>query len=1192
MAHHGGTSEDILEELISEFFNETSNETAHHSSHSEHSHTTISDQGLAFFLICLFLGAVFRFLIAKCFKHRKPPYTVVLFIVGGLIAALSHATGFFSDLMAEAAAVHPHVIIFLLLPPLLYESALDVDFHVFWKVFYQSVLLAGPGVFIFTGLFAICAHFIFTAYAWSWSMCLLLGSILAATDPVAVVAALHELGAPKKLSIIIDGEALLNDGSAFVLFLIFKDMAAGVETTFGGNVVFFLRLACGGPVWGYLVAMFVEFWLLSDVSDALVEVSITLVATYAVFYLSEVWLGVSGVLAVVTFGLYMSARGKYAISTDVEHSMHSFLSELSYICNTVIFLLAGVVVYEKMAYEDHDVFVDPTNWAYLFINYFLIHVLRALAVFVCFPFLREMGYGVSTKECWMMVYGGLRGAVGLALALLVSLESGIPKLDQDLIAFHVAGIVFLTLVINGTTTDLVYKWLAMYPANPYRGKIFEKAIDEAAKHIEEREKEMKHHLFYRAANWDTVRLLAPLLNKTNCSIRPGGHLHLVPEHLESLIDCLKHMDFSREIELHHEEDFEQGKLMCLWATNGSVDQMRQALQLGGDPNACDYDRRTALHLAAAEGNVEIVSLLIDKKADVNFADRHSQPPLYEAITSKSQNKEEVMRLLLAAGAVIHEKLVDGQDICKAAASNDVDQLRQFKLLNADMNFHDYDLRTALHLAAGEANLEAVQFLVENKANVNVKDRWGGTPLRDAVMSNASEGARITAVVQYLKNHGASSADFADGLAICQAASENNVARLQQCLNLGVEVNTCDYDKRTPMHLAASEAALDACRFLMDSKANPNPLDRWKRSPLDDAVDHAEVTGDHQVVDYLRSVGAHLSAHLNDEVGKHMEERAVEPVALPSSTEAPKTPEINSSSSVEMTDINEQLRRAVVKRQEEKKNEGSKKFTMIELKEITETYYNALRANYRHDFEERRLADEAIVPLIEAADKGAEAWLNNADNHDQFAFPLQEEWSFLTTNDNGMQYPLPENLRNWASHPDDSAEKHGYFARIYGMWQAFKKIGVSVEIGAGYIRAHSRAKRHLQSMLVDDSESRTEAAAQIVGFVDERILAANAFLENIKASHPVIYEIVTSVFTARASLQIQREVIVHQTERGLISHSEEEEILHRIDERVLELQTYRWGLSIPRMILDIQATQTSHKKRLADRKAALEKVSTE
>lgn len=118
------------------------------------------------------------------------------------------------------AAVEPELILFVLLPPLLFESAFGMDWEVFKKVSASSLILAGPGVVLSVALTGLTTKAIFQD--WDWSAAFMLGSILSATDPVAVVAVLHTLGAPKKLSHLIEGESLLNDGSAYVVFVIFK----------------------------------------------------------------------------------------------------------------------------------------------------------------------------------------------------------------------------------------------------------------------------------------------------------------------------------------------------------------------------------------------------------------------------------------------------------------------------------------------------------------------------------------------------------------------------------------------------------------------------------------------------------------------------------------------------------------------------------------------------------------------------------------------------------------------------------------------------------------------------------------------------------------------------------------------------------------------------------------------------------
>jgi NhaP-type Na+/H+ or K+/H+ antiporter len=156
-----------------------------------------------------------------------------MFVFGFVVHALHESVGLgnLGESVLAWDQVHPHVILYGLLPPLLFESAFNMHYHVFERVATSSLLLAGPGVMLALGLTALLLKALFASYHWSWAMLLMFSSILSATDPVAVVAVLHTLGAPEKLSVLIEGESLFNDGSAFVMFLIFENIIAGGFTT-------------------------------------------------------------------------------------------------------------------------------------------------------------------------------------------------------------------------------------------------------------------------------------------------------------------------------------------------------------------------------------------------------------------------------------------------------------------------------------------------------------------------------------------------------------------------------------------------------------------------------------------------------------------------------------------------------------------------------------------------------------------------------------------------------------------------------------------------------------------------------------------------------------------------------------------------------------------------------------------------
>ena len=150
-----------------------------------------------------------------------------------------------------------------------------------------------------------------------------------ARDPVAVVGALHELGAPAKLASLIDGESLLNDGSAMVAFFVFLALATGEEFTIGDGLLLSLRLALGGLAWGWFTYQLASTTIHHTVDDWKIEVSTIVLGVYGTFVLAEVSLGVSGIISVVMFGIYMSRRGKYAISPHAEPVLHHIMSGLA-----------------------------------------------------------------------------------------------------------------------------------------------------------------------------------------------------------------------------------------------------------------------------------------------------------------------------------------------------------------------------------------------------------------------------------------------------------------------------------------------------------------------------------------------------------------------------------------------------------------------------------------------------------------------------------------------------------------------------------------------------------------------------------------------------------------------------------------------------------------------------------------------
>jgi len=417
---------------------------AHDGHHNNHAYNA-----LLFLFVMLAIGAFCRTVLAG----TKVPYTVALMLIGLAIGGVSYACdlGYLSNSIDQWQSIDPHLLLFAFLPGLIFESAFSLEWHTLRKCISQVTLLATVGVVIGQVLIGAFVVLVFP-YGWSWQFGLMVGATLCVTDPVAVVALLKELGASKRLSTVIEGESLFNDGTGIVLFTLFVEIAKGTSYTAGEIVLFFLQVPLGGVAVGIAFALGTLFWLSRVYNDSMVDISLTLTSCYLTFFVAEEVCGCSGILAVVALGAYMGAVGKpyFQVRKETEESLHHFWEMCAYCTNTAIFILAGVIIGRRLCEESAYFQWQDAGW--LLLLYVYVNVARAITVALLYPVLKRLGYGLDPPNAAVVVWGGLRGAVSLALALVVSLETEFDHKDRAIVLLHVGGIVILTLCVNGSTT--------------------------------------------------------------------------------------------------------------------------------------------------------------------------------------------------------------------------------------------------------------------------------------------------------------------------------------------------------------------------------------------------------------------------------------------------------------------------------------------------------------------------------------------------------------------------------------------------------------------------------------------------------------------------------------------------------------------------------------------------------------------
>ncbi|GFY40791.1 hypothetical protein TNIN_13071 [Trichonephila inaurata madagascariensis] len=341
----------------------------------------------------------------------------------------------------------------LFLPAIIYESAYSLDTHLFLMALMQCFLLAVPGLLICSSLTALFAKYILKEYAWDWSICFVFGTILSATDPVAVVALFKENNISPILTTLIEGESLLNDGTAIVIFdsLIKVYEGGGFNL---GKIIYQFVYNCGVSIAvAYLISMGTITLLRRTELDTDMEVTFTFCIAYLTYYTGEVFLHVSGVLSVVVLGVCISSY-KSSINYEQEETstVHQFWETLSFWANTLIFTLVGIIIASR-----HFEGFGASDIGFIIATYVAVTVFRALMIEIFSPFLETMGYGFSWNYEVVLVWGGLRGAVGLALVMMV--QHSTPPLIASQLLTQVSGIIFLTLVFNAPTMRIILKFL-------------------------------------------------------------------------------------------------------------------------------------------------------------------------------------------------------------------------------------------------------------------------------------------------------------------------------------------------------------------------------------------------------------------------------------------------------------------------------------------------------------------------------------------------------------------------------------------------------------------------------------------------------------------------------------------------------------------------------------------------------------
>jgi CPA1 family monovalent cation:H+ antiporter len=384
---------------------------------------------IAFFLLFSIASAV-----ALATRRLKVPYTVALVVVGFALGRVHPI---------DVPHLTRELLFYIFLPGLLFEAA----FHLAWRDFRANaraiLALSVPGVVGSIALTALALLGLSRAFhlALSVDVAVVFGAVVAATDPIAVVSIFRALGAPKRLTVLIEGESLLNDGTAVVLFSLVLASTQGDGWHLGSAVLDFVRVSGCGVLVG-LAMGFVLSEVIKRIDDPPLEIALTAIAAYGSFIIADrfEW---SGVLATVTAGMVCGSYGApRGMSASTRTAVESFWAFVAFALNSLVFLLVGVEGSSLGVLRDAALIACALG---------AMLVARLIVVGAVGAGLRKTRERLEWSWVLMLTWGGLRGALSMVLALALPQSYA----GRGILIVMTSGAVMLSIVLQGLTASRV-----------------------------------------------------------------------------------------------------------------------------------------------------------------------------------------------------------------------------------------------------------------------------------------------------------------------------------------------------------------------------------------------------------------------------------------------------------------------------------------------------------------------------------------------------------------------------------------------------------------------------------------------------------------------------------------------------------------------------------------------------------------
>ena len=421
-------------------------------------------------------------LVLVCFlsplaSALRIPATLLLSLVGASLGYVIHvhewAPLWLGDSLEllQAFEIPSETILVIFLPVLLFETALNTNVRGLINDLGPILLMAVVAVFICTAFVGLGVSLV---SSYGIAACLLLGAIIATTDPAAVVSIFKEVGAPKRLTTIVEGESLLNDAAAIALYSVLLGVASHTATSAfsaGGLMLNFMELMIGGAVSGYIIGRAACALLPVLRGWPTAEISLTVATAYIAYIIPEHFFDWSGVVSTVVAGLVVSSVGRTRMTPTTSYALAQSWRQLGFWATSLVFLFAAMMIPRMLANATwHDLLI-------VFMAMLAALLARGVTVYGLLPIVTHaVGTHVDQRYKAVICWGGLRGALSLALALAVTEHEMLSDEISNFVAIGVTGFVLATLTINGLTLRPLIKLLDLNKLSPLERAMRNQAV--------------------------------------------------------------------------------------------------------------------------------------------------------------------------------------------------------------------------------------------------------------------------------------------------------------------------------------------------------------------------------------------------------------------------------------------------------------------------------------------------------------------------------------------------------------------------------------------------------------------------------------------------------------------------------------------------------------------------------------------